>query len=33
VAVVIDTYFDTNGEVILSIDQLRELAEIVAGRL
>lgn len=33
VAVVIDTYFDTNGEVMLSIDQLRELAEIVAGRL
>lgn len=33
VAIVIDTYFDTNGEVILSVDQLRELAEIVAGRL
>jgi hypothetical protein len=33
VAVVIDTYFDVNGELVLSVDQLRELAEIVAGRL
>lgn len=33
VAIVIDTYFDSNGEVVLSVDQLRELAEIVAGRL
>jgi len=33
VAIVIDTYFDANGEVILSIDQLREIAEIIAARL
>lgn len=33
VAIVIDTFFDTNGEAVLSIDQLRALAEIVAGRL
>ena len=33
VAIVIDTFFDSNGEVVLSVDQLRELAEIVAGRL
>lgn len=33
VAVVIDTYFDANGETILSVDQLRELAEVVEGRL
>lgn len=33
VAIVIDTFFDSNGEAVLSVDQLRELAEIVAGRL
>ena len=32
-AVAIDTFFDANGEVILSIEQLRELATIVEGRL
>lgn len=33
VAIVIDTFFDANGETILSVEQLRELAEIVEGRL
>ena len=33
IAVVLDTYFDTNGETILSVEQLRQLAEIVEGRL
>lgn len=33
VAVAIDTFFDSNGEAVLSTEQLRELAEIVAGRL
>jgi hypothetical protein len=33
VAVVIDTYFDANGETILSVEQLRQLAETVNGRL
>lgn len=32
-AIVINTYLDTNGETILSVEQLRQLAEIVAGRL
>lgn len=33
IAIVLDTYLDTNGETILSLEQLRELAEIIAGRL
>lgn len=33
VAVVLDTYFDANGETVLSVEQLRQLAEGVEGRL
>lgn len=33
VAIVLDTYFDANGEIILSVEQLRQLAEVVDGRL
>ncbi|MBN1193327.1 MAG: hypothetical protein JXA36_06530 [Coriobacteriia bacterium] len=33
VAIALDTYFDANGETILSIDQLRELAVVIDGRL
>lgn len=33
IAVVIDTYFDANGETILSVEQLRQLAELVNSRL
>ncbi len=32
-AVVLDTYLDANGETILSVEQLRQLAEIIEGRL
>jgi hypothetical protein len=32
-AIVLDTYFDTNGETILSVEQLRALAEVIEGRL
>ena len=33
VAIVLDTYFDANGETFLSVEQLRALAEIVESRL
>ena len=33
IAVVLDTYFDANGETVLSVEQLRQLAEVVEGRL
>ena len=33
IAVVLDTYFDVNGETVLSVEQLRQLAEVVEGRL
>ncbi|MRS12573.1 MAG: hypothetical protein EG823_05825 [Actinobacteria bacterium] len=33
VGVVIDTYFDANGETILSVEQLRQLAEVIESRL
>lgn len=33
IAIVLDTYFDANGETVLSVEQLRQLAEVVAGRL
>lgn len=32
-AIVLDTYFDANGETILNVEQLRELAEVIEGRL
>jgi len=32
-AVVLETYFDINGETVLSVEQLRSLAEVVEGRL
>ncbi len=33
VAVTLDTYFDANGETVLSTEQLRELAEVIESRL